>query len=234
MTTVRSSLHTTTGTRALVCVSRRRPARMRERASTSSGAFTSSTILSVVSFHDVAGRPYLLPLLHLVGGSCASALDDQLRACRRGSLMFSSCRRLFQHRRSSSSRHKDRSRRHRSGCGGHAGAGRRYAKRYHMIYLPDPASCVARYYFVAERPSSFAPQCSRASASIPPPESASLGVVVDLVQAFFVELAWGVWGLLVFGPSSCFVFWLAGPSFWATALDLFGGAAAVLKGAMSC
>ena len=67
--------------------------------------------------------------------------------------MFLLCLHLFQHRRSSSSRHKGRSRLHRidrDAAAARQVPGRRYATQYHMIYLPNPASSYEWYYFSSE------------------------------------------------------------------------------------
>ena len=145
--------------------------------------------------------------------------------------MFSSCRRLFQHRRSSSSRYKARSRSRRidqDAAAATPAPGRHYAKRYHMIYLPDPASCVARYCFAARtgrrhsrpsvltHPPVFPLPVRRASPGSSPRRSPLL--------FHFRRAGAGRWGLLVFGPSSCFLsFVLAVPKL------LLQTAAAMLK-----
>ena len=123
--------------------------------------------------------------------------------------MFSSCRRLFQHRRNSSSRHKGRSRRHRIDQDAAAATpvpGHHYATQYHMIYLPSPASCVARYYFVArtgrrhERPNALA----RPLISLLPVQRASPGSSPrrSPLLFHFRRAGAGRWGLLVFAPSA--------------------------------
>ena len=123
--------------------------------------------------------------------------------------MFSSCRRLFQHRRSSSSRHKDRSRRHRIDRDAAAATpvpGHHYATQYHMIYLPSPASCVARYYFVARtgrrrsRPSVLArPRgCRRPVRTASPGSSPRRSPLLPHRR----RAGAGRWGLLVFAPSA--------------------------------
>ena len=127
--------------------------------------------------------------------------------------MFSLFLHLFQHQRSSSNQHKARSRLHkidRDAAAATPAPGRRYATQYHMIYLPDPASCVARYYFVARtgrrhsRPSVlrhpliYQHLVQRASPGSSPRRSPLL--------FRFRRAGAGRWGLLVFAPSSCFFF----------------------------
>ena len=127
--------------------------------------------------------------------------------------MFSACRRLFQHRRSSSSRDKARSHQHRIDRGAAAARqvpGRHYATQYHMIYLPSPASCVARHCFSARtgrrrsRPSVLTrpPVCRRPVRRASPGSSPRRSPLLFR----FRRAGAGRWGLLVFAPSSCFFF----------------------------
>ena len=128
--------------------------------------------------------------------------------------MSSSCRRLFQHRRSSSNRHKARSHRHKIDRGAAAARqvpGRHYATQYHMIYLPDPASFFWKYCFAARtgrrraRPSALTrPRgCRRPVRRASPGSSPRRSPLLFR----FRRAGAGRWGLLVFGPSSLFLLW---------------------------
>ena len=150
--------------------------------------------------------------------------------------MFSSCRRLFQHRRSSSNQHKARSRLHkidRDAAAARQVPGHHYAKRYHMIYLPDPASSYDWYYFSARtgrrhsRPSVLTrpPVClllvRRASPGSSPRRSPLL--------PHRRRAGAGRWGLLVFAPS--FLALRIGVFYRLRALRVLGRSAQVLFGA---
>ena len=127
--------------------------------------------------------------------------------------MFSSCLHLFQHRRNSSNQHKARSRRHRidrDAAAATPARGRHYATQYHMIYLPDPASCASRYCFFLgiDRRHSRPSVLRRPRGSLLLVRTASPGSSPRRSPRVLHRRRAGAgrWGLLVFAPSSCFFF----------------------------
>ena len=122
--------------------------------------------------------------------------------------MFSSCRRLFQHRRSSSNQYTGQNHQHRidrDAAAATPARGRRYATRYHMIYLPSPASSYDWYCFAARtgrrrsRPSVLRrPRgCRRPVRTASPGSSPRRSPLLF----HFRRAGAGRWGLLVFAPS---------------------------------
>ena len=159
--------------------------------------------------------------------------------------MFSLFLHLFQHQRSSSNQHKARSRLHkidRDAAAARQVPGRRYATRYHTIYLPDPASFFWKYYFAAgtgrrrERPNAR----GRPRGCRRPVRRASPGSNLHKSPLLFHfrRAGAGLLGLLVFGPSSSaialrisvFYGWCALRVFGRSAQFFFGAAVEVVPG----
>ena len=150
--------------------------------------------------------------------------------------MFSACRRLFQHRRSSSSRDKARSHQHRidrDAAAARQVLGRHYATQYHMIYLPSPASSYEWYYFAARtgRRHSRPSVLRRPRGSLRRVRTASPGSSPRRSPLLFRfrRAGAGRWGLLVFAPS--FLALRIGVFYRLRALRVLGRSAQVLFGA---